>query len=287
MDGILICTVFSSLREGFKGILSAKVLEVIELIEELAPPKLAENWDRIGLQIGKKKDSVTGIVVSLDPGLGAIEFACEEQCNLLITHHPYFYRPLERIDLDTSSGKFLKLALANGINLFCAHTNLDSAKGGINDVLADLLHLENTRPLQVHKEEGTVGMGRMGSLPQKMTLLDFANQVKKVLETPTLRMVGNPEAEVQRIAVCGGSGSKLIPLALKEEVDCYVTADIRYHEALDALGEGFFLIDPGHFSMERVVIPSMVNYLKEGLEKKGLEVPVKGYLGESDPFQFI
>ncbi len=261
--------------------------EIVNLLEQFAPPELAEDWDRIGLQIGDKKTPVTGILVSLDPLLSAVEFAAESGLNFLVSHHPLFFRPFETIDLSKNQGKLLQKALSHGIALFAAHTNLDSTPGGINDILANLLGLLEVRPLQESIKDSQGGMGRIGVLSKEITLKDFANQVKKVLETPALRMVGKENEKVQNIAVCGGSGSKLIDLAREAAVDCYVTADIRYHEALEALEEGPFLIDPGHFSMERTMVPFLVDYLKEKISKKGWELPIKGFTKEIDPFRFL
>lgn len=273
--------------EGKRGILPVTVGEIVNLLEQFAPPELAEDWDRIGLQIGHKKSPVTGILVSLDPLLSAVEFASEEGLNFLVSHHPFFFRPLEAIDLGKAQGKFLQKALSQGVAVFAAHTNLDSTPCGINDMLANLLGLKEVRPLQVSPKDSHSGLGRIGVLPKEFALKDFANQVKKVLEIPTLRMVGKENGKVRNIAVCGGSGSKLINLAREASVDCYVTADICYHEALEALVEGPFLIDPGHFSMERIMVPFLVNYLKEKISKKGWDLPIEGFTKEVDPFRFL
>ncbi len=128
--------------------MSLRVNQVVSLLQQIAPPTLAESWDNVGLQIGDPNWKVRKICTALDPVLHVVKRACHENVNLLITHHPLFLKHLDRIDLNTTKGKIINLALHNHLAIFCAHTNLDSSIGGINDVLANKLNLIDIKPLK-------------------------------------------------------------------------------------------------------------------------------------------
>ncbi|MDF1554667.1 MAG: Nif3-like dinuclear metal center hexameric protein [Deferrisomatales bacterium] len=121
--------------------------QIAEAIETLAPPGLAESWDRSGLQVGDPEQTVTRAMVTLDPSLAAVAEARRAGAELLITHHPLLLQPLERIDLSSPPGAVVAELVRNGIALYAAHTNLDRAEGGVNDALAGLLHLTDVAPL--------------------------------------------------------------------------------------------------------------------------------------------
>lgn len=127
--------------------MQATVADVIGIMEQMAPAALAENWDNAGLQVGAKNWPVRHVVVALDPGPDVVAHACAGHADLLITHHPLIFKPLSTIDFDTPLGKILALAIAHKMAIFSAHTNLDSALGGLNDMLAKRLGLTQCRVL--------------------------------------------------------------------------------------------------------------------------------------------
>jgi dinuclear metal center YbgI/SA1388 family protein len=131
-----------------------KVNDIIEIMEYIAPSGLAESWDNVGLQVGDGSWNVERIRVALDPLPEVIEQACNDNIDLVITHHPLIFRPMKNLDVSTTIGKIIHMALENKTALFSAHTNLDSARGGINDYLAEKLELHNTRVLQKKIEDG-------------------------------------------------------------------------------------------------------------------------------------
>ena len=118
-----------------------EINHVVDAMEEIAPSFLAEQWDNIGLHVGHGKWPVRKVWVALDPEYELIQKASEQGVDLVVTHHPLLYKPLKSIDPETLVGKIIAVALKNKIGIFCAHTNLDSAEGGVNDILANRLSI--------------------------------------------------------------------------------------------------------------------------------------------------
>ena len=123
--------------------------ELVKVMERLAPRCLAETWDNPGLHVGSREWPVKLIWVALDPTQGLIQQAVDNDVNLVITHHPLIFRPLYSVDPDTQPGRIIELALKNQVAVLCAHTNLDSARGGVNDMLAEKVGLRSVEVLKV------------------------------------------------------------------------------------------------------------------------------------------
>jgi len=179
----------------------------------------------------------------------------------------------------SASWNLLAGAIRRGIALVVAHTNLDVSRHGTNHHLARLLELQQTVPMEVnpmwHGELEYLGMGQVGELPRVVCLREFVGTIREVLGAAKVRLVGNPGRRIRRVALCSGSGGSLVNLAVSLGVDCYVTGDIKYHEAQTAMEAGMALVDVGHFPSERIVVPPLVRYLEfagRG-QKPGFESP--------------
>jgi dinuclear metal center YbgI/SA1388 family protein len=129
------------------------VNDIITIMESIAPSNLAESWDSVGLQVGDNCWKVDRIRIALDPLPDVMEQACHDNIDLVITHHPLLFRPLKSLNVSTPVGKIIQMALESKTALFSAHTNLDSAEGGINDFLSEKLGLQNTKVLQETKKD--------------------------------------------------------------------------------------------------------------------------------------
>jgi len=127
--------------------MSANVAQFIQLLNRIAPPRLAESWDNVGLQVGSPNWPVKKVWTALDPLPHVVESACENHVDLLITHHPLFFKPIKRIDGDSALGRITEMALSRRLSIVAAHTNLDSVAGGVNDALAQRMGLNHTRVL--------------------------------------------------------------------------------------------------------------------------------------------
>ena len=226
-----------------------------EALEAWAPRGTAQSYDNVGLQVGDARRRVERALIALDMTPAVYEEARRQGATLVITHHPLLFSPLRSVTADGFvSSLALRLAEA-GIALYSIHTNLDAAPGGVSFALAERLGLEDVRFLDPFEEaDGEAGLGAVGRLPAPMPLATFLQRAAERLQAGSLRYVGDPGAEIQTVAVCGGSGSSFTRLALDAGADAYLTADVTYHKFFDVLDlDGrprMALIDAGHYETE-------------------------------------
>ena len=364
--------------------------EIIQLFEQFSPKQYAMEGDRIGLQIGRLNKPVHRVMIALDVLEEVVDEAIEKEVDLIIAHHPLIYRPLKNIMTDQMPGRMIEKLLKHDITVYAAHTNLDVAKGGVNDLLAEALELSNTEVLvptheihlkklvvyvpteqckqvkealgnagagaignyshclfsssgigqflpeenanpyigdkgkleQVNEERietlfpdylekkvvqamikahpyeevaydiyrldnkgESLGLGRIGEI-QEVTLGEFANIVKNALDVPTVRVVGDLQSKVRKVAVLGGDGNKYISSAKFKGADVYITGDLYYHVAHDAMMMGLNVIDPGH-NVEKIMKKGVANYLTKVSAEKGYDVSIFPSEQQTDPFQFV
>jgi dinuclear metal center YbgI/SA1388 family protein len=363
--------------------------EFMKVMETLAPPFLAWEKDAIGLQMGSPEQVIERALISLEMNEAVLEEAIRVRAQMILLHHTPLFYPAGDLREDQMPGRLLAEMIRRHMCLYCAHTNLDMAAGGVNEALADRLGLEDIRVLDVthrqrlmklvvyvppdhlervreamagagagwignysdcafmaegegyfrpgagtqpyigqtgqlervrearietvvyenqmpqvvsamlaaHPYEETAydlyalanqgkimaGGGRLGSLPAAVSLKDLAAWTAKRLSVRGLRYAGDPEALVRRVAVCGGSGAFLIPEAKRYGAQVFITADIKHHEAQNALDLGLFLIDAGHFSTEHPVIGLTAAYLRQALP--ALQV-IESQIN-TDPFWYL
>src|SRR5579875_1029395 len=327
------------------------VSDVIAIVDDFAPPFLAMEGDAIGLQLGNVDNEVRKIWVALDPSPKVLEAAADAAIDLLVTHHALIYRPLKRIDTKTAKGASIARALSKGISVYVAHTNLDIAEGGVNDVIAKLLGLNDVevldktyedslkklvvftpeshhqavltavseagaghigsyshctfstpgtgtfKPLEgtspylgsvgeftqvnelrletvvyqsrltkvlevmqkahpyeevaydvypLHIPGKTYGIGRVGNLSAPLSLREFAVRVKNALGLQGIRYAGDPDLQVQRVSVLGGSGRDWVPHSIAKGAQVLVTSDCHHHDVAEAWQDGLAMIDATH-----------------------------------------
>ncbi|RUL57028.1 Nif3-like dinuclear metal center hexameric protein [Lysinibacillus antri] len=366
--------------------------EIIQLFESWSPKKIAcmEN-DPIGLAIGTLNKEVTKVLVTLDVNEEVADEAIEKGCQLIIAHHPPIFRKLSNLRTDTPAGKLYEKLIKNDIAVYAAHTNLDVAEGGVNDLLADALELvdreilektyheylmklavfvpddyaknvrlalakagaghignydscsfstngqgrfralEGADPfigdigemettdeekievvfpqsiknkvlkamLNAHPyeepaydiytlavETNEMGLGRVGKLKQPMTLVEFAEHVKAALNVPCVRVVGDMNKKVSKVAVVGGDGNKYIHAAKRSGADVFVTGDMYFHVAQDAQSIGLNIVDPGHH-VEKVMIKGVAEKMDQLCRNEKLSVQFMQSEIDTEPFRFI
>jgi len=363
--------------------------DVFHVMEEWAPQSLAYDWDNVGLQIGSYESPARKIMITLDVLEPVVDEAIEKDIDLIIAHHPLLFKPLKEINVDTPEGRIASKLMQNNITVYAAHTNLDIASGGVNDMLCDALGIEPQDILvpsgkeslykfavytpQSHKKqmlevlgntgaghignyshctfqtagngtfkplEGTdpyigslnqleyvdevkietiipeeklqtvidaaieahpyeepaydiyplenegrsFGIGRIGQLPETMELKELAEYVKNNLALDGVRVTGDLNRKVKTAAILGGSGEKYIPLAHQKGADVYITGDITFHNAQDAMAMGLSVIDAGHY-IEKVMKKYTKQYLDNALIDSDSEIIVSE--ANTDPFQFL
>ncbi|WP_090831387.1 MULTISPECIES: Nif3-like dinuclear metal center hexameric protein [unclassified Bacillus (in: firmicutes)] len=364
--------------------------EVIGLFEQFSPKAYAMEGDKIGLQIGTLNKSVEKVMVALDVLEEVVDEAIEKNVQLIIAHHPPIFRPLKKLTTDNVSGRMIEKLLKHDIAVYAAHTNLDVTPGGVNDMLANALGLENTEVLyptyekklkkitvyvpedyadEVRKALGiagagaigdyshcsfssqgegrflpgdktqpfigsagqletvneikietiveehllkrtltamlkahpyeevaydifsldnkgeVLGLGRIGSI-DPITLGDFAEKVKKAFGLDRVRVIGNVNDMVRKVAVLGGDGNKYYSSAKFKGADVYVTGDIYYHTAHDAMMEGLNIIDPGH-NIEKIMKKGVAEVMTKMCDQKGYRVTFIPSEVDTNPFQII
>jgi len=233
-----------------------KIKQIIKLIQDFCPECLAEDWDNPGLQIGDTEDEVTGVYLTLDTNISAVQEAKMMGCNLIISHHPLYFRPIKCLDFSGAQGKITKELCLGGITVYAAHTNMDKADGGINTVLAKKAGLINPEILS------ETGFGMIGEISSEMKLSDYAKHISDALGC-SVRVSGDKSANVKKVAVCGGASADFIDDAVSKGADVYITGDVKYHEALSAIDSGIAVIDAGHFGTEIFVIEIFEEILKD------------------------
>ena len=222
--------------------------DILQALDKKAPFSLAEEWDNVGLLIGSADHEVSRVLVTLDATVGAIEAAKAVGAELIVTHHPVIFSPLKELD---SNGIPYALAAA-GIDVISVHTNADKANGGVNDVLAARLGLNDLRTTED-------GFCRIGTLGEPTDATSFAKTVAETLDT-AVRV--NDGGLIRTVAVCGGSGGDFItPLA--GEIDAFVSGEVRHHQWLEANALGVTVVEAGHYATEVPIVDTLCEWLNE------------------------
>jgi len=274
---------------------SVKVGEITNIIEDLAPIGYAYKWDNVGLQVGSKKDSVKSILTTLEITDAILNEAIENDVNMIITHHPMIFSPLKKIIKEDLKGKLIYKAIQNNISIYATHTNIDIAPGGLNDYIANLLNIRNTKILEEIDNSGYSsniktpinGIGRVGQLDKPKTLESLVSEVKEQIKIENVRVAGDLKAIIEKVAVINGSGADLIDAAMHKGCQCVITGDVRYHDAQDAIAQGISVIDIGHYQSEKFFAQFLANYINKEVNMKGLNVNVMASAIDINPFKIF
>jgi dinuclear metal center YbgI/SA1388 family protein len=265
-----------------------KLKDILDILEDMAPASLAEDWDNPGLQVGSFSGEIKTIFFSLDPTLEALKAASRKKAQMLLSHHPLIFRPLSHLNPEIYPGNVIFEAFRRGISVVCAHTNLDAAKGGINDMLARLFGLHDVDVLDQGSEHagGGVGLGRIGLLPRPLSLTTMIRRVKAALGTKTVRVAGRNRGTIKTVAVVGGSGGSMLSAAAARGSDLLITGDVSHHEALAAKELGLSVIDGGHFHTEKAAFWLFADDFRDRADALGWRVRIHRFEDEKDPMAF-
>lgn len=360
--------------------------DVIDVMDDWAPPALAYSWDKAGLATGHPDAKVKTVLVALSITRNALDAALKARADMIVSHHPLIWEPLKSLRTDNAISQLCLDVAASGIVCYSAHTNLDVVPGGVNDVLAQALDLMDTSPLMpvpqarqvklvtfvpeehldtvrdavcdagagligdythcsfstggigtffpgddtapytgkkgtineeserrfeilvphaklpgvlealfeahpyeevaydvftLENTDPAIGIGVRGTLESPATLDEFAEEVRHALDISHVRVVGDPDQPIRNVAVLGGAGGDLAK-DVPDDIDVYVTGDLKYHEAQDAEERGLAIIDAGHHGTEKWIVPAVANYLKSHLG----DLRVATFI-EPDPFRVV
>lgn len=228
-----------------------KLKDIITVIENNYPLELAYEWDNVGLFYGDIEKDIKKVLVTLDVTPDVVEQAIEMDADLVLSHHPVTIGGINKL-LDGSMVSDMVInAVKNDIAIYSAHTNMDTAKNGINQKLAEIFDLEEIIIMENDKPYDDCGLGRIGNLKEEKSLSDFCDLVKDKLNTPFVRVCGE-ERKIKKVAIASGSCSEYIPAAIKKGADVIITADMKYHNCIEYVYDGIAIIDAGHFPTENI-----------------------------------
>ena len=239
-----------------------RLTEIMTELEEFCPKSFAMDWANPGLQAGRADKEVSAVYLAVDATSDVIEDAVRQKADLILTHHPLLFSGLKHVTDQDFIGKRILRILQADMALYAMHTNFDVM--GMAAEAAEELHLLNPDVLEVTYEDSISheGLGRIGELPEHMTLRECAQYVKDVFRIPEVRVYGDPESPVVMTAILPGSGKDEVDAAIERGADVLITGDITHHVGLDAVEKGISLIDAGHYGVEKMFVPYMRDYLK-------------------------
>jgi len=241
------------------------IKDIISTIEDIAPLGWQESYDNSGITLGDIERECIGVYVCLDVSEEIIDKAIKSNCNIIISHHPIIFKGIKKIDYRSQIGKILIKAIKNDIVLYAAHTNIDNAINGVNGVLAERIGLVNLRPLNkgsYFDNENFLGSGAIGELEKPMEKAAFFQHLKETLGLSQITYNSKEQDQIKTIAICGGSGSFLIPDAIRSSVDIFITGEIKYHELLDN-DKSILLAEIGHYESEQFIKERIIAILSE------------------------
>ena len=257
--------------------------QLAEIIELRYPKSLTVEWDVVGFVTNNSDIEVSNILLTIDVTEEVVAEAITKSIDLIISHHPLILDPNEISDIQTKRIQLRQKMEENNIALYVAHTNADIAQGGVNDSLAKVLGLQNIEAFGVEK------MARKGNLTTQITLREFVNLLSDKLPQvkSSIQVCGKLDSKVSKVGLCGGSGSSLLEEVRKEEVDVFVTADLKHHAVSDNENmNGPALVSVSHWASEWVWLPELEQQLKTDLSQKHFNSRISISEISTDPWNF-
>ncbi|MFC5800180.1 Nif3-like dinuclear metal center hexameric protein [Streptomyces formicae] len=263
-----------------------RLSEVIAALDVLWPPERAEEWDAVGTVCGDPGAEVTRVLFAVDPVQEIADEAIAVGADLIVTHHPLYLRGTTTVAASHFKGRVVHTLIKHDIALHVAHTNADTADPGVSDALAGALGLRVTGPLVPEN-----GLGRICELDHPLTLREFGARAAQRLPATAqgIRVAGDPDAIVRRVAVSGGSGDSLFDVVRAAGVDAYLTADLRHHPASEATQHPspsgkLGLVDAAHWATEWPWCEQAAAQLDEISDRHGWDLRVHVSKTVTDPW---
>lgn len=248
------------------------VKELERLVGEIAPYELAEEWDNVGLLVGRADRSVTRVLTALDLTDGVLREAARLGAQAIVTHHPIMMDARRRMTDGDREGRLLLALAENGIAHIAAHTNFDNVPGGVNDALLTRMGAKNVRG------EGCV---RVGDVESGVTFGALCTRAQHRLHA-AVRAYGAADTPVSRLGCCSGAGGSLFEEAKALGADCFITGEIKHHIALNAMDAGVCVIEAGHFETENPACEVMAHALQNACD--ALKYNVTVFCSKGNPF---
>lgn len=259
----------------------AKVIDIVSYLTSKYPLELASSFDlgKVGLQFGNKFKDVKKVLIALDGTLDVVEEAIEKGVDLLITHHPFLFTPILNLDYNSPLGKKMLNVFKNELNIFSMHTNFDVAENGMNEILASKLGLTNVYAIpEIPTADSYMRIGNISIC----SLSELATLVKNNLSEDHVRIVGDYNKKIEKVAILGGSGGSFVLTAKKLGCDCIITGEVKHNNAIDAIENDIAIIEVSH-SVEA----NYKDFVKDSLEKIFKDVEFILSTKDNNPFNII
>jgi len=263
--------------------------EFCEILAEIAPLGLAEDWDNVGLLVGDRQASLQRVMTCLTITPQVAQEAVEQRVDLIVTHHPLPFKPIGKITSDTTVGSLLLRLISRGIAIYSAHTAFDSAAGGINQMWADSLGLTDTSPMiaaNAAADPSCLGSGRQGVLAQPLTLLELATRAGETCRARDVRIVG-AASKIGRVAIACGSGGAFLQAAHAGGCHAMITGEATFHTCLEAEAMGIALVLVGHYASERFAMERMADDLRQRVATGDGECDIFASRTDIDPLRTV
>lgn len=227
-----------------------KIKEIIDAIEQFAPPALQEDYDNTGYQTGDPEGDTSGVLLCVDVTEEIVAEAAEKGYNLIVSHHPLLFKGVKSVIGRNRPERVLAEAIRRGITVYSSHTATDCTVGGVSWRMAERLGLGDVRVLVPSVPGACTGLGVVGELPESVAMDAFLASVKKAFGCEVLKVsCFDGSMSVKRVALCGGSAGEFVPDAIAAGAQVYVTADCKFNQFLDHVRD-IVLVDAGHFETE-------------------------------------
>ncbi len=238
-----------------------KQTEIIDFLNTVAPPQLAESYDNVGLLLGERQKNVQKVLVTLDVDEMVAKEAKALGADMILSHHPLIFAPLKRITGEDGTSKTIMELLKHDISLVSMHTNFDSVKSGLGDAFLDAF-ADTTHRVALDGDEEN-GIGRIADMREPIVFSALLANIQKAFGTSTLRYIGDEKKMISKIAAVNGGGAEYIYAAKEQNADCFVSGDIKYHQARFAYENNIALVEVPHYNAEIIFCSMMKNLLKK------------------------
>lgn len=268
--------------------MTTTVRDVIQFLEEFAPPSLAEDWDNVGLLLGDPARSVHSLVTCLTLTPDVAKEAIAREAGLVITHHPILFRAVKRLTAETPEGAMLLELIRAGVAVYSPHTSFDNASGGINQWLAERLGLKHIAPLRSREEsdsqdqDSVLGAGRFGNFESPLDWPAFRQALREKLTLGCFQSVPPKHQTIERVGIACGAAAEFLNDAHQAGCDAFITGEARFHACLEARGLGIGLILLGHYASERPAL----EMLAERIAERFSDLTVWASVAETDPLEW-
>ena len=245
------------------------VKDIDRVLSVVAPQTLSESWDNDGIMLcGNKEGAVKRVLVMLEVSESAVDYAKSNGFDLIVTHHPFIFKPLSRITDDNY--RIIKKLMESGISVLSYHTRMDSSENGVNAVAAELLELNNINGFG--GESGS--LGKIGELENEMTPVEFGMYLKEKFACGNVRasFFKSADRKIKKVAVIGGAGKSFFFEAFLAGADAYVTSEVAHNTFIDSKELDMCIYDCGHYFTENPVCGRFAEIIKENFDDVDVEI---------------